>query len=213
MKGVAKNHSLCYIWRDMHFDPVILDNLFNTPDVNRLRELIDTGTPVKNWRDPHNDRRVLKFDDLDEYFSKKLEPLVKEVFNDPTALGSYAVYLDYNKPTSKLPAHKDNNACTYTIGYTLSARTPWPFTVGDREFVINAGDAIAFMGGYDSHGRPDMPDPETNRVEVIMFHFCPADHWYFTEGPDYFYELMDSGRLSDGDSYDLSPKKHKNGIE
>jgi hypothetical protein len=193
----------------VHFDPVILGSLFSTEDVQALRELIDSGEPLKNWRDPHNDRRVLKFTDLDEYFSKKLEPIVRAVFEDTTALSSYAVYLDYNKPTSQLPAHKDNNACTYTIGYSVSAKTPWPFIVGDREFIVEPGDAIAFMGGHDSHGRPPMPDPENNRVEVVMFHFCPADHWYFTEGPDYFYELMDSGRLSDGDSYNLSPQKEK----
>lgn len=197
----------------MYFDPVILEDLFNKEDIELLRVLLDSGTPIKNWKDPHNDRRILRFDALDEYFSRKIEPVVKATFNDPSALSTYAVYLDYNKPTSKLPMHKDNNACTYTVGYSVSAKTPWPITVGGVDFIVEPGSAIAFMGGYDAHGRPDMPDPENNRVEVVMFHFCPSDHWYFTEGPDYFYELMDSGKLSDGDSYNLSPKKGKNSIE
>lgn len=193
----------------MHFDPVIVESLFDKDDMRALRILLDSGNPIKNWKDPHNDRRILKFTELDTYFSKKIEPLVRAIFQDQTALASYAIYLDYNKPTSKLPLHKDNNACTYTIGYSVSAKTPWPIIVGDREYIVPPGSAIAFMGGHDDHGRPDMPDPDNNRVEVVMFHFCPKDHWYFTEGPDYFYELMDSGRLSKGDSYHLSPSQQK----
>lgn len=193
----------------MHFDPVIIDSLFDKEDMDALRVLLDSGIAVKNWKDPHNDRRILKFTELDTYFSKKIEPLARVIFQDRTALASYAIYLDYNKPTSKLPPHKDNNACTYTIGYSVSAKTPWPIIIGDKEFTVSPGSAIAFMGGHDDHGRPDMPDPENNRVEVVMFHFCPEDHWYFTEGPDYFYELMDSGRLSKGDSYHLSPSQQK----
>lgn len=193
----------------MHFDPVIIDSLFDKDDMRALRVLLDSDTAFKNWKDPHNDRRILKFTELDTYFSKKIEPLVRTIFQDQTALPSYAIYLDYNKPTSKLPLHKDNNACTYTVGYSVSAKTPWPIIIGDKEFTVPPGSAVAFMGGHDDHGRPDMPDPENNRVEIVMFHFCPEDHWYFTEGPDYFYELMDSGRLSKGDSYHLSPSQQK----
>jgi hypothetical protein len=68
------------------------------------------------------------------------------------------------------------------------------------------------MGGYDSHWRNEMPDPENNIVEMIMFHFCPEDHWYFTEGPDYVYTLKENGLLEtlEVDSYELSPKYLKN---
>jgi hypothetical protein len=197
----------------MHFVPVILENIFDDEDTSKLENLIKTGVPSKNWIDPHNNRKVLKFQELDLYFSKKLEPLAKKIFNDDSLKSTYAVYLDYNKPTSRLPMHKDNNACTYTISYCMSAKTPWPLLVESEAYVVSSGYGIAFMGGYDSHGRPDMPDPETNRVEIIMFHFCPDDHWYFTEGPDYMYELMDAGLLPEGDSYYLSPKKLKHGIE
>lgn len=197
----------------MHFEPVVIENLFNAEDTKRLKELLATGSPSKNWRDPNNSRRVLKFEELDSYFSKKLEPLAQRIFNDDKLLTTYSVYLDYNKPTSKLPMHKDNNACTYTISYCVSAKTPWALLIGDKSYTAADGTGVAFMGGYDSHGRPDMPDPDTNRVEVVMFHFCPDDHWYFTEGPDYMYELMDAGLLPEGDSYYLSPKKGKNSIE
>ena len=54
---------------------------------------------------------------------------------------------------------------------------------------------MAFMGGHDLHGREIIPDMEEVLVENIMFHFCPADHWYFTEGPEYVKVLAAEGKL------------------
>lgn len=179
--------------------------MFSEEDVKMLRKILDAGTPDKNWQDTKNDRRVLKFPELDSYFSKKLEPLAKKIFKDENLKSTYAVYLDYNSPTSRLPMHKDNNACTYTIDYCVSAKTPWGILIEDQEFFIGENQGLAFMGGYDAHGRGEMPDPDNNRVEVVMFHFCPSDHWWFTEGEEYLYYLKDNDLLPDGDSYHLSP--------
>lgn len=189
----------------MYFEPVTLDNVFSKKDIFKLKKLLNSSVPEKNWQDTKNDRRVLKFQELDSYFSKKLEPLAKKIFKDKTLKSTYAVYLDYNSPTSKLPMHKDNSACTYTIDYCVSAKTPWGIVIEDREFFINENQGLAFMGGYDSHGRNKMPDPQSNRVEVIMFHFCPQDHWWFTEGEEYLYYLKENDLLPEGDSYHLSP--------
>jgi hypothetical protein len=192
----------------MHFNPVIIPNLFTPDDHSALLELVNSGETNRSWKDLDRNRGVKRFTELDEIYSKKLEPLARKIFNDPTLKTSYAAYLDYNKPTSKLPAHKDNNACTYTIDYCLSANTPWGVVVEDQEFIFSDGEGLAFMGGYDKHWREDMPDPENNRVQVVMFHFCPEDHWYFTEGPDYVYELQARGDLDtiEVDTYELSPK-------
>lgn len=190
----------------MYFNPVVLDEAFSAEDREALVALLNSGTPTKSWKDGASSRLVKKFDELETYFSKKLEPIAREIFGDPTLKTTYSVYLDYNKPTSKLTPHRDTNACTYTLSYSVSAKTPWALTIAGEDFTILPGQALAFMGGFDEHGRGDMPDPENNRVEVIMFHFCPEDHWYFTEGPDYIYYLNDNGLLKDGDTYELSPK-------
>jgi hypothetical protein len=174
----------------MHFNPVVLSNLFTQEETARLRELLDSKEYLKSWADTAHDRRVRKYAELEEVFSKKLEPLAREIFGDSTLKTTYSVYVDYNKPTSNLPMHHDMNACVYTIDYCVSAKTPWGVLFEDREVMFEPGQAVAFMGGHDAHGRSPMPDPENNRVEVIMFHFCPADHWYFTEGPDYVYKLF-----------------------
>lgn len=190
----------------MHFDPKIIPNLFDAEDRVEILALLESGTPIKSWKDKSSSRLVKKYSELDEHFSRKLEPIAREIFNDPSLKTTYSVYLDYNQPTSNLEQHRDTNACTYTINYAVSSRTIWPLIIDDQEFIIEPGQGLAFMGGFDKHGRGPMPDPDTNRVESIMFHFCPSDHWYFTEGPDYIYYLSDSGLLKDGDSYELSPK-------
>lgn len=172
-----------------------------------------SGRPLKNWKDTKNNRRVLRYKKLDSYFSKKLEPLARDIFKDQTLKSTYAVYLDYNEPTSKLPMHRDNNACTYTIDYCVSQKTPWGVVIEGKEFFIEENEGLAFMGGYDLHGRKKMPDPSNNRVEIIMFHFCPEDHWWFTEGQDYLYFLKENDLLPEGDSYYLSPAViKKNGV-
>jgi len=193
----------------VRFTPVVLDNLFSDEDTEKLKALISSEAYKNSWTDKKSSRGVKKYSELETYFSKKIEPLAREIFNDPTIKTSYSVYLDYNKPTANLTMHKDNNACTYTIDYCLSAVTPWGVVVEDKEYMFSPGQGLAFMGGHDYHGRNPMPDPENNRVEVIMFHFCPEDHWYFTEGPDYVYFLQESGKLPEGDSYELSPKRQK----
>lgn len=197
----------------MHFEPVLIKNLFSLEDTRLLRELIDSKNYKNSWVDAVKSREVKKFPELEEYFSKKIEPIARTIFNDPTLKTTYSVYLDYNKPTSQLPPHLDNNACTYTIDYSLSAKTPWGIYIQDTLYHCPTGDGLAFMGGHDYHGRPEMPDPENNRVEVIMFHFAPADHWYFTEGPDYVYTMSDMGILPEGDSYHLSPQKVKTNVD
>jgi hypothetical protein len=195
----------------MHFEPVLIKNIFSIEDRNKLIEVLKTSTPNKNWLDPDKNREVKKYTELETYFSKKLEPLARQIFKDSSLKTSYSVYLNYNKPTSSLPPHKDNNACTYTIDYCVSQKTPWPLIIEGKEFQIPENAGLAFMGGHDMHSRGDMPSPDTNVVETIMFHFCPGDHWYFTEGPEYGYYLLDNNLLENSESYYLSPKKKPKG--
>lgn len=34
-------------------------------------------------------------------------------------------------------------------------------------------------------GEKKFPNPETNHVAMIFFHFAEPDHWYFTKGSEY----------------------------
>lgn len=196
-----------------HFKPIILNNIFSETDANLLKNLIKNEVPDKDWLDGKKNRKVKKFSKLETYFSKKLEPLAKSIFSDQTLKTSYSVYLGYSGLTSNLPPHRDTNACTYTIDYCLSQKISWPLIIDGKEYHIPENGAVAFMGGFDEHSRGPMPEADVNFVENIMFHFCPDDHWYFTEGPQYIYDLKDRGLLDnfDGESYYLSPKREPKG--
>lgn len=195
----------------MYFEPVLIENIFSKEDRNKLLQTLKIAEPHKNWLDRDKNREVKKYSELEKYFSRKLEPIAKEIFKDSTLKTSYSVYLKYNKPTSSLPPHRDNNACTYTIDYCVTQKTPWPLVIEGKEFHIPENAGLAFMGGHDEHSRNEMPDPNSNIVETIMFHFCPEDHWYFTEGPEYAYYLQDNNLLEQFESYYLSPKKGPKG--
>lgn len=170
------------------FNPVILDNIFEDKDFKKLKNLIHS-----NKQDFIFDEQAHRFDfqheDFVTYFSKKLEPLAKEIFKDETLKTTYTHYSMYNHPLSNLIKHKDMNACTYTIDLCISAETPWGIWIEDKEYFLNPGQAIAFMGEDQEHWRGPFPDPYDNCVEMIFFHFAPEGHWWFVHGPQYKLEL------------------------
>jgi hypothetical protein len=168
----------------MFFEPIVLDNIFDDKDIKKLKKLVHD-----NKKDFAFDGNAHRFDfqheEIEGYFSKKLEPLAKKLFNDETLKTTYSHYSMYNHPLSNLIKHKDMNACTYTIDLCLSADTPWGIWIEEREYVLQPGQAIAFMGEDQEHWRGPFPDPYDNCVEMIFFHFAKPDHWWFTKGKEY----------------------------
>jgi len=174
----------------VHFPPVLIEDAFTNEEQQALADVVHVE--YVPFRDERNNRDLAKFKALKE-FSEKLEPLARKIFNDPTLKSTYRVYIDYNDEDSTLNMHKDQNACVYTIDYCVSAETDWPLIVEGEEYSFKPGQALAFMGGEDLHGR----NPKgAGRVENIMFHFCPEDHWWFTEGPDHIEVLKEAGKLT-----------------
>lgn len=166
------------------FEPIILDDIFSDKDLKKIKSLINT-----NKHDFIFDSQAHRFDfqnpEFEQYFAKNLEPLAKKIFNDDTLSTTYVHYSMYNHPLSNLIKHKDMNACTYTIDFCLSADTPWGIWIDGKEYMLNPGQAIAFMGEDQEHWRGPFPDPYDNCVEMIFFHFAPSNHWWFIYGPEY----------------------------
>lgn len=178
----------------MKYSPISLgSDIFTESEHEEIKKLVRGQDAKVAYPDKRHSRDVKKFKELDAY-ADKLVPLAREIFNDETLLPTYSVYLSYG-PGSHLTMHKDVNACTYTIDYCVSANIDWPLIIEDEKFSIPEREALAFMGGLDLHGREFLEGPEGLLVENIMFHFCPADHWYFTEGPEYIKVLAEQGKL------------------
>lgn len=177
----------------MYFDPVYLKDIFTPEQEAELREVVAEyhGPDKKFYYDDISDREVRRSKKLKK-FNEILEPLAKEVFGDDTLKATYSILLTYNKD-SHLVGHHDTNANIYTINYCVKSNVEWPIWFGDDDervgLDIPEGEALAFMGCDDFHYR-EKTDQEDADLVLVMFHFCPEDHWYFTKGEGHFEEIQ-----------------------
>ncbi len=178
----------------MYFEPKYLKDIF-TPEVKaELEAVVDEyhGPDKKFYFDDISDREVRRSKKLHR-FNELLEPLAKQVFGDDTLKATYSILLTYNKD-SHLVGHHDTNANIYTINYCVKSNVEWPLWFGDDDkrvgLDIPEGEALAFMGCDDFHYR-EKTDQEDADLVMVMFHFCPADHWYFHKGEEHFKDIQD----------------------
>jgi len=203
----------------MYFEPKYLENIF-TPEVKaELEEVVEEyhGPDKKFYFDDISDREVRRSKKLKK-FNEILEPLAKEVFGDDTLKATYSILLTYNKD-SHLVGHHDTNANIYTINYCVKSNVEWPIWFGDDDerigLDIPEGQALAFMGCDDFHYR-EKTDQEDADLVLVMFHFCPADHWYFNKGEDHFeaiqkhFEIIGTVRKN---AEDLEWKRDNEGLQ
>lgn len=119
--------------------------------------------------------------------------VAQKVFS-PTAIPSYSLYVTYRGFRANLPYHVDDNACTYTIDLCLSQGTPWPIVIEGSPFILGENQAVCYYGEDQYHGREQFPDPSSNEVEMIFYHFIEPNHWYTTNGSEYINKIV-SDRL------------------
>lgn len=166
-------------------EPVIIDNVFSPEEIARMHELkLEPGRNTEY--DPFCGRLIVHNNEFERSFSSKLEPLARELFNDPTIKTSYSAYIRYAWANSCLPEHMDKDAGEYTIDYCLTQRTePWAINIGGVDYYLKENQAIAFVGSKIEHYRDYLVDPENNEVEMFLFHFEPASSWFFGRCEDF----------------------------
>lgn len=120
-------------------------------------------------------------------YHEMLLPLAREEFESKTLVPSWCLISIYEGKEAKLWKHKDDNACTYHINYTIFHKTPWDFYVEGEKFSPKENDAIMSYGNDQEHWREDFPNPENNLVANAFFFYTEPDHWFFKHGPQYLY--------------------------
>ena len=125
---------------------------------------------------------------LNDCFDKIID-LAKKIFKKDV-IPTYAMWGLYRGFRANLPKHIDDNACTYTIDLCLSQKVEWPFWVEGQEYRLKPNEALCYYGEDQYHWRNQFPDPATNEVQMIFFHFADEDHWFFNKSRDYFEELV-----------------------
>lgn len=159
-------------------EPLLLRNVFDASLRDRL--LNDCDWIIRNKRFSQDDDsygRVISGDPRLMSYAERLLPTAHQVFGRDDLLPSYALWARYAQPQASLSPHKDVNACTYTIDYCVRQHESWELFVEGQGYVLQANDALAFMGEDQEHWRA--PWQAGNMVEMIFFHYVPPDHWYF----------------------------------
>jgi hypothetical protein len=163
-------------------DPKILKNVFSDENFKILKEYL--FNKEKNNYDEVFGRHTFTDPLLDEY-AKKLIPLAKKVFNSKDLNPSYSLFAHYEGKDASLFKHKDNNACTYTIDLCVYQNEPWELWVENKPYLLNENQALAYYGEDQEHWRDPIPNPSTQKVAMIFFHFVDPEHWWFAKGKDY----------------------------
>lgn len=157
--------------------PVFPEQLFNQLKAQCYRNARRFPFSEEFGRHGVNDQewRTLKV------YTDWLLPVARQVFESETLLPTYTQFVHYEGEHAKLPKHKDNNACTYTIDLCLYQETPWGLVIENEEFILEPNEAMCFYGEEQEHWRNDFPDFEDNQVGQVFFHYAEPDHWFFNE--------------------------------
>lgn len=168
-------------------DPVLVKNILEKEDYDRL--LIALENPKRFEYSASFSRYCIADNRLPilKELANKLLPKAREVFNSENLLPTYSLFAHYEgqNPEPSLYKHRDNNACTYTLDMCVYQIEPWDLFVEDNAYILYPNQALAYYGNDQLHWREKFPNPETNYVAMIFFHFAEPDHWYFTKGPEY----------------------------
>jgi hypothetical protein len=165
--------------------PVIINDVFSPQDVSLLRQMLaDEELTNNEFYDNNTKRLMITNNEVTRIFGEKLEPHVREVFKDDTAVVALSFYCIYDTSDSYLPKHKDRHACEYNISYTLTQKEPWAFNIDEKDYYGGENSGIFYSGTKDVHGREKLGPTGNEKVEMIFFHFIPKDHWYLNHCED-----------------------------
>lgn len=168
--------------------PEIKKNVFSDEDFSRLQSYFKDAIKNSDSEYDNYGRKFLSPPILDEY-AEKLLPMAREFFNSDTLLYSYAFFAEYSDKNISLKSHKDTNACTYTIDLVVYQDKPWGLWIEGKEYLANENEAILFWGEEQEHWR-NLVEDNDGVCAVIFFHYVEPDHWWFTKGSDYIFELV-----------------------
>lgn len=165
-------------------DPIIIKNFLPELVFSSLKNYLMQKKKSKDIFDPDFGRYVLNDPFVNKHFDIVTQ-IARDTFESQTLLPSYAIFAHYEGDKAKLHKHIDDNACTYTLDMCVYQTEPWGLFVNNKEYILQENEALAYYGNDQAHGREKFPNPESQHVAMIFFHFVEPDHWWFTKGPDH----------------------------
>lgn len=168
-------------------NPSVLSNVLSETD---RQELLNLFKGYKTFEfQPGFSRYIISDSNVPKLknIADSLVPLARKTFNSDTLLPSYTLFSHYEgrDPAPSLYRHKDDNACTYTIDLCLYQTEPWDLWVDGKSYTLQENEALAYYGNEQLHWRESFPNPGSQHVAMIFFHFVEPNHWWFTKGSSY----------------------------
>jgi len=167
--------------------PVLVNSLLSPEDYKKLLQSL--GNPKSFSFDPGFSRYCIADNGLPilAELAQKVTETARRTFNSEALMPTYTLFAHYEgqNPPPSLYKHKDDNACTYTLDMCVYQKEPWDLFVEDKPYTLYQNQALAYYGNDQIHWREEFPNPETNHVAMIFFHFAEPDHWWFEKGPEY----------------------------
>lgn len=146
---------------------------------------------IKNYFKNHD---VVKKDEYHFYGSKRIDtfndevlkkahedllPKARQMFESETLLPTYAVFSEYSGKQAYLDQHLDIGPCTYTIDLCLYQNSQWGLFIEGKEYFFSENEGIVFYPNHQLHWRGEFPDPDKNKVAIILFSYVEPDHdWW-----------------------------------
>jgi hypothetical protein len=163
-----------------------ISNFFDIEYFNLIKEYF-INHKILNSPEYHfyGSKRVDSFDD--EFLKEVLYsamPIAKEWFGSETMVPTYGIFSEYSGSQAYLDKHKDAGPCTYTIDLCLYQKTDWPLIIENQEYVFGENEAVMFFANDQDHWRPEFPNPDNNKVGILLLHYVEPDHKWFTLSDD-----------------------------
>jgi len=152
---------------------IFLQNYFiNHPEINDKRI------------DKYGSRRLDSFDDQElEKLLMDFLPIAKSWFGKEEIVPTYAIFSDYFGEQANLDEHYDIGPCTYTIDLCIYEKTSWPLIIEGKEYTFHENEAVVFLANDQKHWKKDFPDPENNKVGIILLHYVDPEHGWLKLQP------------------------------
>ena len=165
-------------------DPTIIENFLPDLMFFSLKNYLIQKDKIKENFDDSFGRYAFNDFFINDHFNF-ITDIARKTFGSNTLLPSYAMFAHYEGQNASLFTHIDDNACTYTLDMCIYQTEPWALVVNGKEYILQENQALAYYGNAQEHGRPKFPNPESQHVAMIFFHFVEPDHWWFSKGPSY----------------------------
>jgi hypothetical protein len=179
-------------------NPMVVSPVFSNEDFSLLKTTMLNAPKTPEVYDEGFGRYHV-WDPILTDFTQKALVVAKEVFESDTLVPSYTLFSHYQGEKANLLRHKDDNACTYTIDMCVYQDTPWDLWVDGAPYTLLENQALAYYGNDQEHWREEFPNPDSNYVAMVFFHFVEPDHWWVTKGPEWIHVLR--GTMTEEDFY------------